>query len=278
MNMASIFEKTHQLPTIPKVVQELIDSFNQEDVDISSIAKKVALDQVLTAKVLRLANSAHYGASRTIGSVDDAVVILGFNSLRTLVIASGITGSFNAIPGFDTAAFWKHCLHSAAIAKWLAKHGTKKLNQELAFTAGLMHGIGQLLIHIAYPKESATLHKTDGIGSLEDRIKLEQAAIGIDHAQVGAELAKRWNFPLHIQQAIALYATPTAPEAAEALYAQLTHLAVFLATGIEQENIEEKLKTEFPAAVAEVFSFNSGMIEAALSDLKALAHDMDGLL
>ncbi|WP_026182296.1 HDOD domain-containing protein [Leeia oryzae] len=278
MTMASVFEKTHQLPTIPKVVQDLINTFNQENVDISSIAKKVALDQVLTAKVLRLANSAHYGASRKIGSVEDAVVILGFNSLRTLVIASGITGAFSTIPGMDTGAFWKHSLHAGAIAKWLAKHGTQKMNPELAFTAGLMHGIGQLLIHISHPKESAALNASHEIGCQQDLIKLEQTTFGFDHCQIGAELARRWNFPVDIQTAIAYHPAPEAAPEGTSLYASLTHIAVFMAAGIEHHNIEDALENSFPEAIASQFDFTKGMMQAALPELTAMAHDLDELV
>ena len=85
MQISELFEQTHKLPNIPKVVQELIDTFNQEDVDMEVIAEKIAMDPVLTAKVLRLANSAHYGVSKTVATTQDASVLLGFATLRTLV-------------------------------------------------------------------------------------------------------------------------------------------------------------------------------------------------
>lgn len=277
MNIDAVFEKTHLLPTIPRVVQELIDSFNQEDIEIGSIAKRVAVDQVLTAKVLRLANSAHYGSTRQIGSVDDAVVVLGFNSLRTLVIASGITGAFSQMPGFDRDRFWQHSLHVASIAKWLARHGTMKLNGEIAFTAGLMHGIGQLLLHIVLPKESATLQKTSNIGTPAARVELEQATMGIDHCEVGTELARRWNFPDDIQRAIAHYARPEQLKPMHP-YAALIHLAVFLATLLENDGGEEEVAEGFPAEAAAPFSFTPEMLCAALPELKELSTAMDSLI
>jgi hypothetical protein len=94
-----LFEQASgRLPMVPKVVQELIESFHKTDINIDEISDKVGHDQVLTARVLRLANTARFGGSRRVGSLDDAVVLLGFDNLRILVIASGITGATAGIP------------------------------------------------------------------------------------------------------------------------------------------------------------------------------------
>jgi HD-like signal output (HDOD) protein len=89
MQVAEIFEKASgKLPMIPKVVQELVNSFNRSDaINSDEIANTVGHDQILTARVLRLANSARYGGNRKVGSLDDALIILGFDNLRVLVIS-----------------------------------------------------------------------------------------------------------------------------------------------------------------------------------------------
>ena len=107
MNLANLFDQGQNLPNIPKIVQELIETFNKSDFDMDEIAKKISLDPVLTAKVLRLANCAHYGVSRTISSTTDASVLLGFSTLRTLVLASGITGAMQSPAGFNRKEFWR---------------------------------------------------------------------------------------------------------------------------------------------------------------------------
>jgi HD-like signal output (HDOD) protein len=116
------------LPSIPKVVQEVIESFNNDSVSIEEIAKKLAADQVLSAKILRLANSSYYHVSRTIGTVDDAVLMLGFMTVRTLVVSTGMAGSFKKLPGVDLKLFWRYSLDTAIVAKWLAKQKQVKLN------------------------------------------------------------------------------------------------------------------------------------------------------
>jgi HD-like signal output (HDOD) protein len=103
------------------------------------------MDQALTAKVLRLANSAHYGASRSIANTNDAIALLGFNTLRTMVLALGVTSSFKAPKGFDMNAFWKQSFAIGELSKWVTQY-IPEANIEPAFTCGMLNSIGSLLI------------------------------------------------------------------------------------------------------------------------------------
>ena len=196
MPMSVIFSESQQLPHIPKVVQELIESFRDENADFDAISAKVALDQTLTAKVLRLANSAHYGVSRTIASTQDAVMLLGFDTLRTMVLASGLTGAFKAPEDFDIQQFWKNAFAIAALSKWLAKY-TEDVDPETAFTCGMLHSIGQLLIQLVKPAEAKSISEAEELGG--KRFSLEENMLGFTSEEVGAELAKRWKFPDEMQ-------------------------------------------------------------------------------
>ena len=89
-----IFAHTQNLPTVPEVVLELIESFNDPNTDTKKVGQHIAMDQVLVARVLRMANSARFGLSRQIASVDDSIMVLGFNAVRTLVVAGGLAGAF----------------------------------------------------------------------------------------------------------------------------------------------------------------------------------------
>ena len=163
MKLEAVFDHIGQLPTVPSVVQELIASFDRDDIDVASLATKVSKDQVISAKVLRLANTAHFGSPRQISSIEDAVIVLGFDKLRTLVIASGIAGMAIPIPEFDKVHYWRYSLNVANTAKLLAKMA--RHNGEVAFTAGLLHSIGQLLIHIAAPADAAAVEKLVASGA-----------------------------------------------------------------------------------------------------------------
>jgi HD-like signal output (HDOD) protein len=273
MKLEEVFEQTHKLPTIPKVVQELIDSFSNEDIDIDTIAKKIAQDQVITAKVLRLANSAHFGASRQIGSVQEAVVVLGFNTVRTLVVASGITGAFVATPGFDRKAFWKQSLAVATINKWLAKQA--KVNGEVAFTCGMVHNIGEMLIHIVSPEIAIKIDKFVESGG--DRVALEDNNIGFDYVMVGEELARRWNFPSEIQQAIKFQNNPTAQTPNDKLTA-LLFLSKLIATLQADKATIEELSEKMPENVLEIAGISKESLNTKLNELSELSSGMEEII
>jgi HD-like signal output (HDOD) protein len=205
MQLEALFKQPQALPAVPKIVHELIDSFNNEDVSIDEIAKKLAADPVLSARLLRLANSAYYHVSRSVGNVNDAISMLGFVTVRTLVISSGLTGGYKSMPGMDLSQFWRYSLHSAAVSGWLAKK--VGVNVDMAFTVGLMHAIGQLVMHAGMPEQMLHLDK---LASPMDsrRIDMERTSFGYSFANVGAELARQWRFPVTFGEAIAHFPDP----------------------------------------------------------------------
>ena len=223
MSMTALFDATQALPTIPKVAQELISSFGREDVSIDEIARQLSADPVLSAKTLRLANSAYFHVSRQVASVDDAIRMLGFVMTRNLVIGCGMATAFKAVPGLDLNQFWRHSLHTAGAARWLAQ--LVERNSDLAFTVGLMHGMGQLVMHAAAPAAVKPLDAVCHPLALE-RASVEQARLGYHHGAVGAELATRWKFPAAVSTALNVAADP---EHAEALsdVGILVHIAAW---------------------------------------------------
>lgn len=274
MNMASIFAETQTLPHIPKVVQELIESFKDDDVDVDDVSAKVALDQALTAKVLRLANSAHYGVSRTIANPHDAIMLLGFNTLRTMVLASGVTGAFRMPPEFDQKKFWKDAFGIAALAKWIAQY-VPGCDKDTAFTCGMLHSIGDLLIRLVMPAESVSIDGAEKLGG--KRHSLEYIKFGFNYADVGAELAKRWKFPEEIQLAIA---QQNAPENSSEFsnMAGILYLAKYLKKAHEDGLSDEAILAGFPLQVASKIGMNTTKAYADVSRTSDLNSGLDGLL
>ena len=273
MNIASLFEQTHNLPNIPKVVQELIDTFNSEDFDMDEIAGKISMDPVLTAKVLRLANSAHYGVSRTVASTADASVLLGFSTLRTLVLASGITGAVTTPDSFDRKQFWTNNFAVAAIAKWMAPYC--KLNGETAFTCGMLYSIGELLIQMLMPAEAQKIQSAVEAGG--KLAEVEQAMLGYNYADVGAELAARWKFPEDIVEGIRHHDQPSDSETKEPL-AALIHLAVYINDCQNQNMSEDDTLKGFPMGVASAINMDTTQALADLKDMDGIESGMESLL
>lgn len=205
MNLNQLISEAKNLPTIPEVVQEVISTFNKDNVDSGEIADKLSKDQSMTAKLLRMANSSKYGGHRQVGNVNDAVVLLGFNALRTLVLASGLSNSIKAPEGFDLNRFWKKSFTFASISKWVAGFNPQ-IDKEIAFTAGMLHDIGGLLTHILVNEKAQEIDRVVKKGA--NRVEMENSRLGFSYPQAGAELAHRWKFPEEIVDGIAHQLSP----------------------------------------------------------------------
>lgn len=197
----NILGKIQQLPSLPALVMEIMDSVNNDQVDVATLVGKISQDPALTMKVIRVANSSFFGLSRQIGSLKEAVMVIGFSSLRGLVTAAALVNSFPSGMGnaFDSRHFWLHSIETGNCAKSLAKR--LRVDPEIAFTAGLLHDIGRLVLGVYFYDaflQVLDYRKNNGVSM----IAAEQAVLGLDHAALGAEVAERWHLPQDIQLAI----------------------------------------------------------------------------
>ncbi len=274
MQVAELFDKASgKLPMVPKVVQELIASFNDKNINMDDVADKVAHDQVLSARVLRLANTARFGGSRKIGSLEDAVVMLGFDNLRVLVIASGVSGATANIPGFDMKSFWGRSFEMANTSKALAK--LAGLETQLGYTCGLMSNIGELVLHVAEPEKAVQIDRVVDGGA--DRLATERMVLGMDLTEVGAELARRWNFPDAIQDAIRNQHN-LVPPADASPYALLIGLASYIVAGFNRGMSEHDMLETVPQRVVSALNISAEQLEGAIGHLKEMSTQIDSLL
>ncbi len=229
----TILDKLHQLPAMPQVVQEVMDSFKNPNVGSAILAHKIELDQGLSSRVLRVANSSFYGLAREVGSIQDAVTVLGFDTVRSLVVSAGFMHAFfesGSADQFDRHAYWMRNFRVASYTESLAQclGGMR----QLSFTSGLFHDVGLLVMSICVPEKFAELlvqQKASGLSLVE----VERAALGFDHAVIGAEMAKRWNFPPKIEHAIHYWRTPEST-AFEPITG-MVYVAVLLESGLTGE-------------------------------------------
>ena len=189
-----------QLPSLPIVVVELIDTLNDENANFARLVEKIAKDQSIVARVMRLANSPFYGFPGGVASIREAVALLGFNSVRNLVLASTLMDMFKGEGGeFDWPEFWRHSLNTGACAKLLA--AKVRQDQETAFLAGILHDIGRLLVGVYLPGQfaaSLAYQREHGVALTE----AEQTLWETDHARIGAAVARHWRLPSLICHAI----------------------------------------------------------------------------
>ncbi|MDR3370760.1 HDOD domain-containing protein [Rhodoferax sp.] len=207
MLLKRLIDQPGQLPTIPKVGRQLIATFASEDVSVGQVAAQLAADPVMCARLLRLANSAYFHVPRTVETIDAALQIMGMVMARNLVIGASVAAAFKNMKGIDLPQFWRYNLYTACAARWLADR--TDVDSDMVFTLGVLHAIGQLQMQAVIPEELVALNKQMGVLD-EGRAKAELELFGFHYGDVSAELARAWNFPLSLVDALRHVADPLA--------------------------------------------------------------------
>lgn len=179
------------MPAMPEVATKLLKSFERDDLSMGELGALILRDQALSAKVLRLANSAHYSPSRDVSSVADAAACLGLCTLRDLSLSAAMAGAFPVLPGMDRLAFWRANLATGCYAQVLAR--ALDADTEVAYMGGLMLRTGQVLMSMVSPELMAEV--AEHAHEVDSRIGFEQAILGRSHPEVTADLARHWKFP-----------------------------------------------------------------------------------
>lgn len=269
-NIDALFFEAKSLPVIDRVVQELIASFSNEGVSADYIVSRIVSDPVLSAKLLRRANSAYFKVARQVATVFEAMHVLGFVNLRTQVISIALTDCFKNAEGIDMKRFWRFSLHTAVVSRYWAKQAG--LNPELAFTIGLMHAIGHLVMYLAMPQAMQKIEQAMPLMT-PGRAQFEHDKLGYCYAEVGAELARRWSFPETFAIAIAGSVNPAACE--EPL-AALVHLAAWRAQA--EESGLDNLAGVWPAEVAALVGLSGTEALQSLPDWDVLCEGLQDLM
>ncbi|MCA9821514.1 MAG: HDOD domain-containing protein [Dehalococcoidia bacterium] len=190
-----IVNRTMELAPLRAVATKAIQMAEDEHSAAMDLAAVLSSDQALTAKLLKLSNSAYYGYARRIGNVREAVILLGMRTVRSVAIASSIIDAFDVeeVEGFDRDLFWAHSVCTGLVAEAIAKE-TRVARPEDAFTAGVLHDVGKLAMLLAEPRRfraAVKLTTRDGLNWHD----AEVATFGVGHQYIGARLAQRWKFP-----------------------------------------------------------------------------------
>ena len=239
--MQSTEEATHKLqkaigrisnlPTPPLVFQQINKVINNPNTSAYDIAAILSEDPAMSVKVLKLSNSAFYGLRQEVTSIKQAVIIMGIGAIRSLVLSTAVFGMFkknNIEPEFEEQ-FWRHSLATATSSKSLVRalSGQWIIESELAFSAGLLHDIGLLIVYSYLPDEFEAVREYQEKNEVV-MYKAEQAVLGYTHADVGALLAQKWNLPQKLQEAIEYHHCPQfSPK--ESKHAYVTHVANYIA-------------------------------------------------
>jgi putative nucleotidyltransferase with HDIG domain len=214
---------------------------------------------VLTAKLLKIANSPFYGFPRRIATIDFAIVVLGFDALKDIVISVSLLSALNKNDSkfFDPRAFWDHCVAAGAAARKFSHDFNYRVSGE-AFVAGLLHDIGILIETQYFPKEFREVIKTTKMKSISF-LEAEKEIFGVTHEEIGSWLAERWNLPEQLVEAIRFHHSPGVAENNRELVA-LIHFVDVLSHRLQIGLLEIDSANEFDPEALKILNITEEMV------------------
>ena len=218
------------------------------------LSQLFATDPTLAAQLLREANAPAHGAQGQVHAIAEALALLGVQPLRALVARAAVGP--RSVPGVDLPQFWRYSLHAAKMARSLA--GLVRHNQLAAYTAGLLHALGELALHLADPERMQSINTLVLPMDLR-RAKLEQRLLGYAYGQVGAGLAQQWGLPALVVHALGWQHAPFDDQVYEPL-AGVVHLAGWRARATEAALTERELAVSFPDQVGLALGLDIDMV------------------
>lgn len=227
LTVEDILQREPTLPARPEIVASVLQLTRSRNARMNRIAQAIAQDPGIAARVLRMANSSLYGFPCRVTTLDHAVVLLGMDTVRDLVVASAIIKRFEGADcAIDMACFWRHSFAVGILARLLTR-GRGVAEAERQFLYGLLHDTGKLLLATVVPEEyrRATRETLQG----RPVIQAERACIGVDHTQVGSALFAKWGLPIQYSQVARFHHDPRACNEEARLSVCTTHLANALA-------------------------------------------------
>jgi len=229
--LKQIIGNIRNLPTPPIVFEQIQKILNNPETSVADVAAILSEDPAMSVKVLKLTNSAFYGLSREIDSVNHAVMIIGLEAVKNLVLSASVLSMFKANKGNKEyhEKFWRHSLSTALAARVIAKdfHGGKTFNPDPAFSTGLIHDIGKMVICCFMPKEHEQVMEYLDEHKETTEMEAEIITMGFNHAQLGRQLATTWKLPDRLADAIGYHHSP-AMENQSDNFAYLINLANYV--------------------------------------------------
>jgi putative nucleotidyltransferase with HDIG domain len=258
------------LPPAPRVLSQLLVLLNEEESHAGQIVELISFDPALTAKVLQRCNNAAAGLGGSISSLDEAVTQVGFNAIYRLVaVVTGeaLLGSEQKGYGIAAGEMWEHSVMTAVAAKVMAS----KLggDENLAFTAALLHDIGKLVLGAFLENSDETVFRRKGPSGLS-LLEAEKAVLGVEHAEIGGRVLEEWNFPKNLVGAVRHHHSPAQAPPYEQLAAYV-HLGDIIAHCLAQAQ-----KYEFFAARTQAESLQ--ILEVSPKEMDTLAQETETAL
>ncbi len=266
-----VVSNIRNLPTPPIVFHQIQKVINDPMVSAGQIAKILQEDPAMSVKVLKLTNSAFYGLSREVESVKQAVVIVGLEAIKNLVLSASVLDMFKGkdIDQDFQDKFWRHSLGVGFCARLLAKRATARgmIDPDSAFSGGLLHDIGKVILCCFLPKEHAAVKEARETEKDLDTFQLEEKVLGYNHTQIGAILAQQWKLPTRLSDAVAHHHNPQACQSEE-LIPYIINVANFVAKDTFYDDFERHLVGSIGEGVLDHLQIEESSLEKLEEDLR----------
>lgn len=263
MSEISKFLQSVKLPVMPEVAHALIRTLNDDEADIITVRDIIAKDPVLTATLLRMANSAIFGLSRSVETLDSAVSVVGMSQIRARALSICMANVFKFPPHLNRLEFWRNSMLCAGYAKWLA--GSIGMDEQLAWLTAMMLRLGELSIAEYNP---ALLNQIEQVPRAPgERWVRERTLIGFDEGQISAGIAERWDFPDSVTMGLGQAGQPMAADTFSRL-AGIVHLAALIA---DHGNPGPDVLAELPLNVVLALKLDIPKLEGCMPDAESFS-------
>lgn len=245
MDLQSLLDSPVALPSIPRVIALALTELNAKEPDVQRVSGFLSMEPVMTMRLLREANSARFQLRHRIGTVNEALAILGLRPVRDMTIEAAMSCAFRKVGGVDMKQFWRYSLDTAMLTQLLTR--AKKVEVS-PYTVGLVHALGELVMHRGMPGEMEALNQRVDVFAPQ-RARAEHELLGYSYAQVGAGFARAWHLPEALVDTLEHQDAPFEREGYEPM-AGILHVASWRCRAHAMGYTERKIAVSFPDKIA----------------------------
>ncbi|MFC1725671.1 HDOD domain-containing protein [candidate division KSB1 bacterium] len=258
------------IPTLPVVFNKILQTLNNPKSSAKDLKTIIINDMAISAKILNLANSAYFGFNRRITEITNAIVVIGFKTIKNIVLSISIIDTFKKLSStgdFDRTQYWLNSIGSAQTA---VKIGTllNIPNKESLYISGLLSNIGRVLMDYFFPEfYTQVIEKSNS--SLKEVHEIEKEIFGFDHTEAGFQVARKWEFPDSLADSIRFHHNlENAPEESRTLSAIVDLSNIISRSSGLGTPVIEKSKTKILKDCSEILNLNNSDIQKLIDELQ----------